>query len=65
MKTRMVSGKNLPASPSVNFIMPLSIIDQGACTAAKVRPSFIKIIICFIFMSWRCFSPIKQDAYDD
>jgi len=29
--------------------MPLSIIDQGACTAAKVRPSFIKIIICFIF----------------
>jgi hypothetical protein len=49
MKTRMVSGKNLPASPSVNFIMPLSIIDQGTCTAAKVKPSFIKIIICFIF----------------
>tara|TARA_E500000178_G_C16834260_1_gene667526 strand:- start:500 stop:691 length:192 start_codon:yes stop_codon:yes gene_type:complete len=59
MKTRMVSGKNLPASPSVNFIMPLSIIDQGACTAAKVRPSFIKIIICFIFYALALCQPHK------
>jgi len=50
MKTRMVSGKNLPASPSVNFIMPLSIIDQGACTAAKVRPSFHQDNYLFYFL---------------
>jgi len=26
-----------------------SIIDQDACTAPKIRPSFIVKVICFIF----------------
>jgi hypothetical protein len=59
MKTRMVSGENLPATSNVNFIMPLSIIDQDACTAPKVRPSFITIIICFIFYVLALYLPHK------
>jgi len=49
MKTRIVTEKTMPTKPSVNFIRPLSIINQEACTASKVRPSFITRAICFIF----------------
>jgi len=49
MKTRIVAGKNTPKKASVNFIKPLSIINQEACTASKVRPSFVQRVICFIF----------------
>tara|TARA_B100001093_G_scaffold186942_1_gene179545 strand:+ start:1853 stop:2038 length:186 start_codon:yes stop_codon:yes gene_type:complete len=61
----MLSGKNMPITPSVNFIMPLSIIDQGACTAPRVRPSFHYESYLFYFYVLALNPPIKQDAYYD
>ena len=56
----------MPATPSVNFIMPLSIIDQEACTAVKSQAKLHqRELFVLFFMFWRCISPIKQDAYDD
>tara|TARA_B100001059_G_scaffold205970_1_gene216412 strand:- start:357 stop:509 length:153 start_codon:yes stop_codon:yes gene_type:complete len=36
-----------------------SIIDQDACTAPKVRPSFIMRVICFIFYVLALYQPHK------
>jgi len=59
MKTRMVSEENMPATPGVNSIMPLSIIDQDACTAPRVRPDFFIRVACFIFYVLVLYQPHK------